>query len=251
MVQMAWIWGMDETSYDRGAHNFGPSRHVLQTHFQFGTSAYLVSKRGMENILDAYITDRAETGQIRLRRGDDQAEVYIYGAISNLYVAVPTLHTVGVGAVDEKGVSVCGAEERMCRHIHPSTLPTHPPAHLLVSKRTAYMYQFFSQSTKVGALPPRASVVVHSPRELAASDACESCVFRRDASLLSLTDQSSSWAAGGGGWAWAEGKDICGGCGFLGGGRKKHVMSHFSRFIPHARRMPPRPQRWITTTRST
>ena len=109
---------------------------------------------------------------------------------------------------------------------HPPSPPTHParpPAHLLVSKRTAYMYQFFSQSTKVGALPPRASVVMHFPRELAASDACESCVsslFRRDASLLSLSDQSSSWAAGGGGWAWAEGKDICGGCGFWGGGEE-------------------------------
>lgn len=42
------------------------------------------------------------------------------------------MHTVGVGALDEKGVSVCEAEERMCRHIHPSTLPTqppHPPTH--------------------------------------------------------------------------------------------------------------------------
>jgi hypothetical protein len=62
--------------------------------FQFGTSAYIISKRGMEKILDAYFTDRAETGQIRLRKGGDQAELYIYGAVSNLYVAVPSFFTI-------------------------------------------------------------------------------------------------------------------------------------------------------------
>jgi len=94
MVQMAWIWGMDKTLYDRGAHNFGPRRHILQTRFQFGTSAYIISKRGMEKILDAYFTDSTENGQICLRRGGDQAELYIYGAISNLFVAVPSFFTI-------------------------------------------------------------------------------------------------------------------------------------------------------------
>lgn len=94
MVQMAWIWGMDETLYDRDAHNFGPDRHLLQTRFQFGTSAYVISKGGMGKILNAYFTDRTETGQIRLRKGGDQAELYIYGAISNLYVAMPSFFTI-------------------------------------------------------------------------------------------------------------------------------------------------------------
>ena len=45
-------------------------------------------------ILDAYFTDRTKTGQIRLRKGGDQAELYIYGAVSNLYVAVPSFFTI-------------------------------------------------------------------------------------------------------------------------------------------------------------
>jgi len=94
MVQIAWIWGMDEKLYDRAAHNFGPGRHVLQTKFQFGTSAYIISKRGMGMILDAYFTDRTETGRIRLRKGGNQAELYIYGAVSNLYVAMPSFFTI-------------------------------------------------------------------------------------------------------------------------------------------------------------
>ena len=94
VVQTAWIWGMDEDIYDRSVHPFGPGRHVLRKRFQFGTSAYIISKRGMGMILDAYFTDRTETGQIRLRKGGDQAERYIYGAVSNLYVAVPSFFTI-------------------------------------------------------------------------------------------------------------------------------------------------------------
>ena len=52
VVQTAWIWGMDENLHDRAAQNSGPGRHVLQTRFQFGTSAYIISKRGMEKILN-------------------------------------------------------------------------------------------------------------------------------------------------------------------------------------------------------
>jgi len=94
VIQTAWIWGMDENIYDRSVHPFGPGRHVLSKRFQFGTSAYIISKRGMEKILDAYFTDRTKTGQIRLRKGGDQAELYIYGAVSNLYVAMPSFFTI-------------------------------------------------------------------------------------------------------------------------------------------------------------
>ena len=93
VVQAAWIWGMNEDVYDRSVHPFGPGCHVLPKRFQFGTSAYIISKRGMGKILDAYFTDRTETGQIRLRKGGDQAELYIYGAVSNLYVAAPSVFT--------------------------------------------------------------------------------------------------------------------------------------------------------------
>jgi len=48
----------------------------------------------MGTILDAYFTDRTETGQIRLRKGGDQAELYIYSAVSNLFVAVPSFFTI-------------------------------------------------------------------------------------------------------------------------------------------------------------
>ena len=94
VTQTAWIWGMDEDVYDRSVHPFSPGRQVLRKRFQFGTSAYIVSKRGMGKILDAYFTDRTETGQIRLRKGGDQAELYIYGAVSNLYIVVPSFFTI-------------------------------------------------------------------------------------------------------------------------------------------------------------
>jgi hypothetical protein len=94
IIQTAWIWGMDENLYDRSVHPVAPGRHVLSKRFQFGTSAYIISKRAMETILDTYFSDRTPTGQIRLRRGGDQAELYVYGAVSRLYVAVPSLFTI-------------------------------------------------------------------------------------------------------------------------------------------------------------
>lgn len=75
IIQTAWIWGLDEDSYYRSVHSFGPGRDALQERFQFGTSAYIISKGGMEKILDAYISDRTEAGQIHLRSGGDQAEL--------------------------------------------------------------------------------------------------------------------------------------------------------------------------------
>ena len=95
---------MDKDLYDRLVHPFGPGRHALQKRFQFGTSAYIISKGGMENILDAYFSDRTEAGQIHLRSGGDQAELYVYGPVSSLYVAAPSLFTVeGSGTITSKG----------------------------------------------------------------------------------------------------------------------------------------------------
>lgn len=94
IIQTAWIWGMDEDLYDRSMHPFGPGHHVLPKRSQFGTSAYIISKRGMEKVLDAYFSDRTAAAQIRLRTGGDQAELYVYGAVSSLYVAVPSMFTI-------------------------------------------------------------------------------------------------------------------------------------------------------------
>ena len=48
----------------------------------------------MSNVLDAYFSDRTPIGTIRLRGGGDQAELYVYGPVSRLYVAVPSFFTI-------------------------------------------------------------------------------------------------------------------------------------------------------------
>lgn len=85
---------MDENLYDRNVHNITPDQHVLQKRFQFGTSAYIISKRGMEKVLDAHFSDRTANSLIRLRKGGDQAELYVYGVVSDFYVTIPSYFTI-------------------------------------------------------------------------------------------------------------------------------------------------------------
>ena len=91
VVQAAWIWGMDENLYDRSVHPFGPARHVLPKRFQFGTSAYIISKRGMEKILDAYFTE--DWTNPPSERGRSSRALHLR-CRSYLYVAVPSFFTI-------------------------------------------------------------------------------------------------------------------------------------------------------------
>lgn len=61
--------------------------------FQFGTSAYIMSRAGMEKVVDAFFLDRSPQGLIRLQEGGRQAELYV-AAASNVLVTVPSLFTI-------------------------------------------------------------------------------------------------------------------------------------------------------------
>lgn len=69
------------------------TRRVLPMEFQYGTSAYVISRYGMEATLDAYFSSRTATGKIRLLRNVDVTESY-FEAIPNALVVVPSLFTV-------------------------------------------------------------------------------------------------------------------------------------------------------------
>lgn len=89
LIQLAWIWGLDEGLYDDMEAQYGQGHHLVRTRFQFGTSAYIISKAGMENVLDSFFSD----GLVRLQEGGRQAELYV-SAASNVLVAVPSLFTI-------------------------------------------------------------------------------------------------------------------------------------------------------------
>lgn len=93
LIQLAWIWGLNEDLYDNIKDRHGPGRQLVRVRFQFGTSAYLISRAGMEKVLDAHFSDRSPQGLIRLQEGGRQAELYV-AAAPNVLVTVPSLFTI-------------------------------------------------------------------------------------------------------------------------------------------------------------
>lgn len=94
IIQLAWIWGLDEGLYDDLPRRAGgASDQLVHTRFQFGTAAYVISRAGMRKILSAYFSDDTVDGKIRLEEGGRQAELYVSTA-SNVLVAVPSLFPI-------------------------------------------------------------------------------------------------------------------------------------------------------------
>ena len=93
IIQLAWIWGLNEDLYDSIAERHGRGRQLARVRFQFGTSAYIISRSGMEKVLDLFFLDRSPHGLIRLQEGGRQAELYV-AAAGNVLVTVPSLFTI-------------------------------------------------------------------------------------------------------------------------------------------------------------
>lgn len=94
LIQLSWIWGLNEELYDDISRRIGgPADQLVRTRFQFGTSAYVVSRSGMAKIMDAFFTDETPAGIIRLDEGGRQAELYVSTA-SNILVTVPSLFPI-------------------------------------------------------------------------------------------------------------------------------------------------------------
>jgi len=94
LIQLSWIWGLNEELYHGVAHRAdGPMHQLVQTRFQFGTSAYVISRSGMRKVLNAYFSDDTPTSQVRLEQGGRQAELYVSTA-SNILVTVPSLFPI-------------------------------------------------------------------------------------------------------------------------------------------------------------
>ena len=91
ILQLAWIWGKNASIYETGVVN--SDRRVFPMEFQYGTAAYVVSRYGMEAIVDAYFSSRAPTGKVRLLPKVEVAESY-FERLPNVLVALPSLFTV-------------------------------------------------------------------------------------------------------------------------------------------------------------
>lgn len=94
LIQLSWIWGLNEELYNDISHRAdAPARQLVRTRFQFGTSAYVISRAGMRKILEAYFSDDTPQGNIRLEEGGRQAELYVSTA-ANVLVTVPSLFPI-------------------------------------------------------------------------------------------------------------------------------------------------------------
>lgn len=129
-MQLAWIWGLNEELYDNIQERHGRGRQLVRVRFQFGTSAYIISRAGMEKVLDAFFSDRSPQGLIQLWEGGRQAELYVATA-SNVLVTVPSLFTID-GA--DTTIST-GEEERRRLSSHRESNWIHVQATLDLNRR--------------------------------------------------------------------------------------------------------------------
>lgn len=112
LIQLSWVWGLNEELYDGISLRAGnPARQLVRTRFQFGTSAYVISRVGMHKILDAYFSDDTPYGNVRLEEGGRQAELYVSTA-ANLLVTVPSLFPIDGS---DTTISTGDEEERRLR----------------------------------------------------------------------------------------------------------------------------------------
>jgi hypothetical protein len=94
LIQLSWIWGLNEDLYDGIEQRLdGAADQLVRSRFQFGTSAYVISRSGMRKILGKYFSGNTPSGMIHLEEGGRQAELYVSTA-SNILVTVPSLFPI-------------------------------------------------------------------------------------------------------------------------------------------------------------
>lgn len=92
LIQAGWIWSRDPKVYVK--YRPQPGRQLFQERFQWGTSAYVITRSGMGMLLDAFFSDRSSTGLIRLLDKGEVVEYYFDALGTGVYVSVPSLFTV-------------------------------------------------------------------------------------------------------------------------------------------------------------
>ncbi len=95
LIQVGWTWDRDPDIYVK--HRPQPGRQLFQERFQWGLFAYIINRRGMEILLDAYFSDRTPAGLIRLLNDGGVAEYHFDALGAGIYVPLPSLFVVQGG----------------------------------------------------------------------------------------------------------------------------------------------------------
>jgi hypothetical protein len=119
LIQAGWTWFRDYKIYTNNRPQ--PGRHLFQEKFQFGLIAYIISKSGMETILDTYFSDRSSTGLIRLMDPVGVAEWYFDVLQSGVYVSLPSLFTI----LEGESVIAGRDEGRLNIHLRSNNIHMH------------------------------------------------------------------------------------------------------------------------------
>jgi GR25 family glycosyltransferase involved in LPS biosynthesis len=96
LIQLGWLVVKNASIYH--AVEWGPNKRLIKQQNQYGAASYLISRRGMEAIMDLFFTDKTSTGLAKVFTEPDTwgnivVETYL-GKLTNLYVAMPSLFIV-------------------------------------------------------------------------------------------------------------------------------------------------------------
>lgn len=93
VLQLGWIWHQENDMYG----GFAPTweRRLFPAFSLWGAQAYVVSRHGMEAMIDRFFSDRTAESMVRLLEGVGVVEFY-FESLGNetMLVALPSLFTV-------------------------------------------------------------------------------------------------------------------------------------------------------------
>ena len=118
LIQAGWTWGHYPEIYVKNRPQ--PGRQLFQERFQWGLFAYIINRRGMETLLDAYFSDRSPAGLIRLLGVGEVAERYFDALEAGIYIALPSLFVIQGG----ESMIAGGHEHRMYLHLRSNSVHT-------------------------------------------------------------------------------------------------------------------------------
>ena len=96
LIQLGWLVVKNVSIYQ--AVEWGPEKRLVKQQNQYGAAAYLISRTGMEAIMDLFFTDKTSAGLAKVfiepdAWGNIVVETYL-GKLPNLYVTMPSLFVV-------------------------------------------------------------------------------------------------------------------------------------------------------------
>jgi len=128
LIQAGWTWHRDHSIYVNNRP--GPERLLFQERFQYGLIAYIISRSGMETILDAFFSDRTSTGLIRLMDPIGVAENYFDALKGGVYVSLPSFFTI----LEGESVIAGRDEKRLNIHLRSNNIHTHETLNLMFKR---------------------------------------------------------------------------------------------------------------------